>query len=341
MKIAILSPVSWRTPPRQYGPWEQVASNLAEGLKKKNYDVTLFATRDSVTEGKLRSIIKKGYSEDKSIDPKVAECLHIGFAMEQAGEFDIIHNHFDFLPLTYSRLISTPMVTTIHGFSSKKILIAYRHYNYSGDYVSISNADRSEMLTYTATVYNGIDPSQFTFCNTPDDYLLSFNRIHPDKGIYTAIKIAKRAKRKLLIAGLIQDQKYFDERVSPFVDGEQIIYCGNADPVQRDQLLRNAFALLHPIRFNEPFGLSVVEAMMCGTPVIAFSRGSMPEIIQHHRTGFLVKNAAEAADAVEHIPGLSREDCRNWSLEKFSAERMVSDYIKVYEEILGRKKRRL
>jgi len=340
MKIAMLSPVAWRTPPRQYGPWEQVVSNLTEGLVKRNIDVTLFATGDSVTEAKLRSIIRKSYNEDSEQDPKVMECLHIGFAMEQAHEFDLIHNHFDFLPLTYSRLTTTPMLTTIHGFSSPKILHAYKQYDAFVDYVSISNSDRSPDLPYIATVYNGINPALFSFNNEPKEYLLCFNRIHPDKGVDIAIDIARKAKRQLLIAGLIQDEKYFEEKIKPFVDNDTVIYRGNANPEERNELLRNAFAVLHPIRFNEPFGLSVAEAMMCGTPVIAFNRGSMPELIRNKETGFLVDNSEEAVEAVNRISLIDRNRCRSWAMEMFSAEKMVDGYIAVYEKILSARRKK-
>ena len=339
MKIAMLSPVAWRTPPRRYGPWEQVVSNLTEGLVKKNIDVTLFATRDSITTAKLRSIIKKSYNENPLADAKVMECLHIGFAMEQAHEFDLIHNHFDFLPLTYSRLTHVPMLTTIHGFSSQKILDVYAHYNPTNHYVSISNADRSSLLTYTATVYNGIDPQNFSFVAKPNDYLLHFNRIHPDKGTHAAIRIAKKSKRRLIIAGLIQDQKYFDEQVLPHIDDNQVIYKGNVGPVERNELLGNAYAMLHPIRFNEPFGLSVAESMMTGTPVIAYNKGSMPELIQHGKTGFLTESINEAVELVSQVSHIDRKFCRQWSLEKFSSDRMADDYIKVYEEIIAKQKK--
>jgi len=172
MKVAILAPVCWRTPPRHYGPWEQVASNIAEGLVERGFEVTLFATGDSITKGKLEHICRHPYEEDKSLDPKVWECLHIGHMMEQAGKFDLIHNNYDFLPLTYSRLIKTPMVTTIHGFSSPEIIPVFKQYNDTGYYVSISNADRSPELNYIATVYNGIKTEDFTFDETKGDYLL-------------------------------------------------------------------------------------------------------------------------------------------------------------------------
>ena len=181
MKIAILSPVAWRTPPLKYGPWEQVASNIAEGLVEKGMEVTLFATGDSVTKGELSSVCEHPYAEDSSIDPKVAECLHISHLMEQASRFDIIHNNFDFLPLTYSRLINTPMVTTIHGFSSLKIIPVYKKYNNTSHYVSISNSDRNPELEYIATVYNGINIDEFIFNREPEDYLLFFWQDTPGK----------------------------------------------------------------------------------------------------------------------------------------------------------------
>src|ERR1044072_4811884 len=165
MKIAVLSPVAWRTPPVHYGPWEQMAANLAEGLVSRGHQVTLFATADSVTSGTLAAICPKGYEEDKELDPKVQECMHISYLMERAGEFDIIHNHYDFLPLTYSRLIKTPMVTTIHGFSSPLIVPVYKKYNANTHYVSISNTNRHPALDYIATVYNGINTADFSFNN--------------------------------------------------------------------------------------------------------------------------------------------------------------------------------
>ncbi|MGB4775570.1 MAG: glycosyltransferase family 4 protein [Daejeonella sp.] len=335
MKIAVLSPIAWRTPPRHYGPWEQIASNIAEGLVTEGLDVTLFATSDSITSGTLNSVVETGYEENQNQDAKVLECLHISNLMEKAAEFDLIHNHFDFLPLSFSRLIKTPIVTTIHGFSSEKIIPAYKKYNSTSDYVSISNSDRSAELNYIATVYNGLNTNDFTFNENPSDYLLFLGRIHPDKGTTEAIEIAKKSNRRLIIAGIIQDADYFKERIEPFLD-EQIVFIGHVGPEKRNQLLGNAFALIHPINFKEPFGLSVAEAMLCGTPVIAFNKGSMPEIIKHEQTGFLVNNIDEAVEAVQTIPALSRSDCYKWAKNNFSKEKMVNDYIAVYRQILNR-----
>ena len=334
MKIAILSPIAWRTPPRKYGPWEQVSSNITEGLIERGIDVTLFASGDSITKGKLDSVCKLPYAEHSELDPKVEECLHISHLMEQAHHFDIIHNNFDFLPLSYSRLIKTPMVTTIHGFSSPKIIQVYKKYNNTSYYVSISNSDRSPELDYSATVYNGINTGEFSFNAETGETLLFFGRIHPEKGVSEAIEIAKRSNRKLIISGLIQDQDYFARKVNPHLDERDIVYVGNNGPVERRKLLGEAYALLHPIGFEEPFGLSVVEAMMCGTPVIAFNRGSMPELIQDGKTGFLVKNVEEAVEAVNSVEFINRRECMEWATSNFSSQKMVDAYLDVYQNIL-------
>ncbi|MFC3196635.1 glycosyltransferase family 4 protein [Parapedobacter deserti] len=335
MKIAILAPIAWRTPPRKYGPWEQVASMLTEGLVRKGLDVTLFATADSLTAGKLRHSAPAGYAEDHTLDPKVEECLHISEVMEAADEFDIIHNHFDFLPLTYSRLIRTPIVTTIHGFSSPKIVPVYKKYNDTCYYVSISDSDRSSELDYIATVYNGIDTTLFDFVEHPSDYLLYFGRMHPEKGAHLAIDVAKRTGRRLIMAGFVQDEHYFAQEVFPHIDGHHIQYVGNVGPEERNHLLGNAAALLHLIGFDEPFGLSVAEAMLCGTPVIAVNRGSMPELIAHGKTGILVADVDDAITALNRLPDLSRRDCVLRAQTMFSQEQMTENYVRVYEQILS------
>ncbi|PWK77792.1 glycosyltransferase involved in cell wall biosynthesis [Mucilaginibacter oryzae] len=335
MKVAVLAPVAWRTPPRHYGPWEQIASNIAEGMVKLGAEVTLFATGDSITAATLDAVCPTGYEEDRTQDAKVLECLHISNLMEKAGEFDIIHNNFDFLPLTYSGLIKTPVITTIHGFSSPRIIPVYKKYNDKGYYVSISNSDRSPELDYIATVYNGIDTRDFHFYDEPDDYLLYFGRIHPDKGTAEAISIAQKSKRKLVIAGIVQDADYFKEKVEPQLS-EDVVYIGHAGPEKRRELLGRASALLHPINFNEPFGLSVAEAMLCGTPVIAFNRGSMPELIRDGQTGFLVNTVDEAVNAVARLAQICRADCYGWANSQFSSGKMVADYWELYKRILNK-----
>lgn len=337
IKIAMLSPIAWRTPPLGYGPWERVVSLLTEGLAARGIDVTLFATANSVTQAKLHAIVPAPYEEDKTLDPKVWECLHISEVFERAGDFDLIHNNFDFLPLTYSGLTDTPVLSTIHGFSSPKILPVYRKYNKKTHYVSISDADRSPELDYIATVYHGIDLENFTFQETLGDYLLFFGRIHHDKGAAEAIQIAGETGMKLIMAGVIQDHDYYRTAVEPHLDNDKIRYVGVAGPEMRDKLLGGARALLHPINFNEPFGLSVVEAGACGTPVVAYSRGSMPELIENGANGFLVSDIKTAAEAVRSLAAISRRKCRQIVERRFSRERMVDDYISVYQKIIGRK----
>ncbi len=333
MRVAILSPIAWRTPPRQYGPWELVASTIAEGLVAKGLDVSLFATGDSLTSGKLESICPKPYEEDKNIDPKVWESLHIGNLMEKAGSFDIIHNHYDFLPLTYSRLIDTPMITTIHGFSSEQIIPVYKKYNPTSTYISISDADRHPELNYYRTIYHGIDSNKFEFNSEKEEYLLFFGRIHPHKGTREAIDIAKRSGYPLKIAGLIQDQGYYEREVAPLIDGQKVMYLGNVGPREGNALLGKAKALLHPISFDEPFGLSVAEAMMCGTPVIAFNRGSMPELVEHGKTGYLVNGVLEAVEAVKRLHEIDAFYCRAHAMDQFGIDTMIAEYIEVYKEI--------
>ena len=334
MRIAMLSPIAWRTPPRHYGPWERVVSLLTEGLVSRGYDVTLFATADSETSGKLHAVCPRGYEEDSSIMPKVWECLHLSELFEDAEDFDIIHNNFDFLPLTYTGLISTPVVTTIHGFSSPGILPVYKKYNSKVFYVSISDADRSPELDYIKTIHHGIDIRQFDFQPDPDDYLLFFGRIHHDKGAREALEIARACKKKLILAGIIQDEAYYHQYVEPHLDDRNAVYVGTAGPVQRNQLLGKAYALLHPINFNEPFGLSVIESMACGTPVIAFNKGSMPELIEHGKNGFLVSDCEEAVEHIVRITEIDRSDCRRTVEGHFTADSMVEKYIDVYTQVL-------
>jgi len=334
MHIAMLSPIAWRTPPRHYGPWENVASLLTEGLVSCGHDVTLFATADSQTSGTLHAISPQGYEEDRSMIPKVWECLHISELFEHADMYDIVHNHFDYLPLTYTGLTTTPVVTTIHGFSSPGILPVYKKYNRRVVYVSISDADRSPDLDYIKTIHHGIDIRQFDFQRDAGAYLLFFGRIHDEKGAREAIDIARACKKKLILAGIIQDQAYYNRYVAPHIDNDNVMYTGSVGPAERNRLLGNALALLHPIQFDEPFGLSVIESMACGTPVIAFNRGSMPELIENSKSGFLVDNADEAVETVAKIGDIDRSYCRRRVERNFTTDRMVDDYVQVYETIL-------
>lgn len=335
MKIAMLSSISWRTPPRAYGPWELVTSLLTEALVARGVDVTLFATLDSQTAGTLVGIAPRGYSEDPSLDAKVWEALHIAHCFERAGEFDLIHNQADFMPLTYSGLVETPLVTTIHGFSSPRILPVYERYAGRNHYVSISEADRAPSLPYAATIHHGIPVEQFPFDPAGSEDLLFFGRIHPDKGAGEAIRAARAAGRRLVLCGLVQDEAYYAREVAPFLDGERVQYRGVVGGEERLRALGQARGLLHLIGFDEPFGLSVVEAMACGTPVIAYARGSMPELIDHGVTGFLVENFEDAVAAIDRLGEIDRAACRRAVEARFSVNRMADDYLALYRRILG------
>jgi glycosyltransferase involved in cell wall biosynthesis len=332
----MISPVAWRVPPRHYGPWELVVSRLTEGLVARGVDVTLFATADSITSAELVSVCDHPYEEDREADAKVAECLHIAAAFEHASRFDLLHNHFDFLPLTYSRLVETPMVTTIHGFSSERIVPVYRRYADRVAYVSISDADRHPDLPYVATVHHGIPVDDVRAGpGSSKGTLVCLARIHPDKGIAEAIEVAHRSGRPLVIAGIIQDQTYFDAHVVPHLDGERVRYVGSLGPEARDDVLGRADALVHLVNFEEPFGLSMIEAMACGTPVVATRRGAVPEVVVDEGTGFVVRSIDEAVTAVGRLDEIDRTVCRAHVRENFSVDTMVERYLDVYRSLIS------
>ena len=333
MKIAMLAPIAWRTPPRHYGPWELVTSLLTEALVARGIDVTLFATQDSITAGTLDGVVPAGYEEDPGIDAKVWEYAHLAHLFERAGEFDLIHNQADFPAHAFSRLVDTPMVTTIHGFSSERILPMYKPFEDRVHYVAISAADRHPALQYAATINHGIRLGEFPFEADGGEDLLFFGRMHPDKGAAEAIEVARSTGRRLNLYGIVQDQGYFDREVVPFLD-DRIVYHGPVGGAERLRALGKAQVLLHLINFDEPFGLSVVEAMACGTPVIAIDRGSMPELITPE-TGVLVESVGGAITALGQVEGIDRAACRARVAECFSVEAMAENYIQLYRRILG------
>jgi glycosyltransferase involved in cell wall biosynthesis len=330
-RVAILSPVAWRTPPRQYGAWETVAGNIAEGLVDRGWDVTLFATADSITRAHLHAVVDKGYEEDRSIDPKVAEYLHIAEAFEHAAEFDLIHSHYDFMALAYTRLVRTPVLTTIHGFSSPRIMPVYEKYR-DGYFVSISDSDRAPGLNYLATVYNGIDLTLYPQRTGGGEELIFIGRIHPDKGAHLAIETARRSGRRLLIAGIMQDANYFRDEIQPHLD-DQIQYLGPVGVEEKNGLFARAFALLHLNTIPERFGLVLAEANAAGVPVIAMDLGSCREVIEQGVTGFLVNHVAEAVKALDDVPSINDNACRRRVEERFSIVTMVEAYERVYARI--------
>lgn len=335
LRLAVLGAISWPSPPPGYGPWEQIAFNVADGMRRRGLDVTLFATGNSRFEGKLFSVVPVGLNQDPALDGGVFSALHIAELFRLADKFDLIHNHFDWKPLTYA-LASTspPLVTTVHGFSSPQILAAYYAAAARSFYCSISDADRDPGLDYLATTYNGIDPEEFDFSARPGDYLCFLGRFHPEKGTHLAIEIARRAGVRLKIAAIPQDEGYFAERVAPHIDGDRVQFLGAVERDERNDLLCGALGLIHMTTRPERFGLTTIEAMACGTPVLAARMGSMPEIIVDGVTGFLCDGVDDAVSAVPRLASLDRHACRRHVEENFSLERMIDRYLDVYVKAL-------
>ena len=334
-RLAILAPITWPTPPQGYGPWEQIAYNIAEGMYRRGLDVTLFATGNSQTRGKLASVVPVGLSEDPNLNGEIYTALHIGSLFERANDFDLIHNNFDWKPLTYALgSKAPPLLTTIHGFSSPPILGAYYRCAQRSFYCSISDADRDPGLDYLGTAYNGIDPNEFSFVDRPGAYLAFLGRWHPEKGPHLAIEIAKRAGIPLKMAAIPQDEHYFNTMIAPHIDGKLIQNIGPVDRKGRDELLRGALALVHMNTRPERFGLTMIEAMACGTPVLGSCMGSTLEIVVDGVTGFLCDSVSQAVSRVSDLASLSRRACREHVERTFTVERMVERYCAYYEEAL-------
>ena len=340
LRIGMIAPISWRTPPGGYGPWELLTSTLTEALVALGHEVTLFAAAGSRTGGTLVETASAALSEASHLDAKVEEMRHVAAAFERAGEFDMLHSHADLVPLAFSRLVDTPLVATIHGLGSpetqRRVLPIWRDYAARVHYVAISDADRHPDLPYRATIHHGLDLADWPFRDRgPGAPLVFFGRMHPDKGPHEAIRIAREAGVPLVMAGIVHDEAYFRGMVEPGIDGDRVRFLGNVRGAERASVLGGARALLHPIGFDEPFGLSVIEAMACGTPAIAYRRGSMPELIEDGTTGFLARGAAEAAAAVGRVPLIDRRVVRAAVERRFTAERMARDYVALYREIIG------
>lgn len=334
MKIAILSSIHWRTPPRKYGPWELIASYIAEGMVKKGHQVTLYATGDSLTKGQLKWICPRPIFEDPNLEPKVYQYLHTSLVFEEAEQYDIIHNHYDAYPLCFSKLVKTPVVTTIHGFSSPQVTEIFK--KYSNSYlVSISLADRKHApdLNYLGNVYHGLPINEYEFNDKPENYWFFIGRISPEKGIHLAVKLIKKLGLRFKIAGLIQDQKYFDNEIKPFLD-EKIEFLGTVSEEEKKDLLKNALGFLHLNTYPEGFGLTLIEAMACGTPVIGMNHGSIPEVIEDQKTGYVVNTLEEAELAIKKIDQIVRKDCRERVEKYFTVEKMVDEYEKIYQKII-------
>jgi glycosyltransferase involved in cell wall biosynthesis len=304
-------------------------------MRERGLDVTLFATGNSRFDGKLSSVVPVGLNEDPTLPADLYTALHVGELFARASEFDLIHNHFDWRPMTYALSSNAPpLVTTVHGFSSPLILAAYYACARRSFFCSVSDSDRDPGLSYLATTYNGIDPSQFAFSANAGDYLVFLGRFHPEKGAHLAIEIARRAGVRLKMAAIPHDEEYFRTQVRPHIDGDRVEFLGAVERDARNELLKNALALVHMTTRPERFGLTMVESMACGTPVIGARMGSIPEVIADGVTGFLCEDVGQAASVVPRVASLDRSACRRRVEELFSLDKMIDRYLAAYERAL-------
>jgi glycosyltransferase involved in cell wall biosynthesis len=323
-------------PPIAYGGIEAVVSQLTEELVRRGHDVTLYATADSLTLARLRSTVPAGLRQLNLSDPRVAELVHVGQALANADQFDVIHNHSGELAMAFQPVIRTPMLTTLHGpiLGDRAIIWDY----YRGYYNCISHSERAGQGDhgFQGVVYNGIDVETFPFRAEKDDYLLFLGRLSSEKGPHHAIEVARRLNARLILAGKVDqvDRPYYEEKVEPLLDDEQIVFIGEADFQRKRELFSRARCLLHPVTWDEPFGLVMTEAMACGTPVIGFRRGSVPEVIADGETGFVVDTEDDMAAAVERLSEIDPHRCRQRVVENFSTARMVDAYERIYHEIV-------
>ncbi len=337
MKIGVVSPAWVRVPPEQYGGIEVVVHLLVEELVKRGVDVTLFASGDSVTSANLRSIYPKAIGFP--VDQETFDVTHTAWAYSQADEFDIIHNNVGMSGVNMASLIKTPVVTTLHNnyFSedNKEFLKLNRDSQF---YVPISDAQKEEIkgLRFTRTVYNAIDTDLYPYEEEKDDYLVCIGNLIPVKGHDIAIEVAKRLKMQLRLAGKFDKHgiDYFGKKIKPEINDSTIFYEGQVDQDRKAELFSKAKAMLFPIRWREPFGLVMVEAMACGTPVIAFNRGSVPEVVKDGETGFIVNDVDEMVEAVKKIDQISPDVCRRHVIENFGQERMGKNYLSVFQNVI-------
>jgi glycosyltransferase involved in cell wall biosynthesis len=334
MRIAHIAPVATTIPPGKSGSVETMASLLTEGLVERGHDVTLFATADSTTKAKLHAIYPHGYWHDENMWPwELYEMLNLAAAIERARDFDIIHYQAAFYPmsLAFSRLSPTPMLQTLHHSPSDAEVSLWTHYP-EAPFVAISNEQARLLkgLNVVATVLHGIDMHGFTFQEAPEDYLLFLGRFTEGKGVLQAIEIAKRVGMRLILAAA--EDGYYREHVAPHVDGAQIVYFGEADHAAKVKLYGGARALLYPIQAREPFGLVLAEAMACGTPVAALDRGAVREIVDDGVTGIVFNDLDEMASGLPRVMDLNRRRVRDHAVRRFGADRMVDEYVAVYEQ---------
>lgn len=336
LKIAQIAPLWAPVPPISYGGTELIISLLTEALVKRGHKVSLFATSDSKTSAKLISFWQESLWRAKLSSPHAVIGLMFKKILETADSFNVIHNHTGFYFCPFAPFIHRPVISTIHRpitAETTRLFKAYPQMNY----VAISKDQKrsAPSLKFKAVIYNGIDIKKYKYNSEPKDYLLWLSKLTPDKGILEAIEVAKIAKERLIIAGNIpsDDGRFFRYEILPRLDGDQIRYVGEVNFERKVGLLKNAKALIFPVLRREPFGLVVIEAQACGTPVIAYPNGAMPELIQDGKTGFLVKSNLEMALAIKRLDRIKRINCRKFVKKYFDAALMVDAYEDLYKSL--------
>jgi glycosyltransferase involved in cell wall biosynthesis len=342
MRIAQVAPLIESVPPKQYGGTERIVSYLTEELVRAGHEVTLFASGDSVTSARLVAPTRRALRKNERCkDPIAREIILIDHVVEHAGEFDVIHFHTGYLHFAISRHLPVPHVTTLHGRLDLPDLVPLYQRFRDVPVISISDSQRTPLrwATWQATIYHGLPEDLFHFYPEGGDYLAFLGRVSPEKGLERAIEIAKRVEMPLKIAAKVDraDRRYFKRAVEPLLNDSRIEWVGEITDQQKNEFLGNAYALLFPIDWPEPFGLVMIEAMACGTPVIAYEAGSVPEVMEDGVTGFVVKEIDRAVEAVRRVPEIPREACRNVFEKRFTASRMANDYMAVYEQIVGQR----
>lgn len=340
MKIAQIAPIIERVPPKKYGGTERVIHALTEELVKRGHEVTLFASGDSKTSAKLESVYPRALREARLKDMyglNSWSLLNIGWAYERQDEFDIIHDHSGHFSLPTANIAETPVVMTMHGpvtLEVKRAFLTLRNpYIVT---ISRSQGFPAPNLHYAGTVYNGLNMQDYPFSAEHDGYLLFVGRISLEKGVHFAIEVAQQLNLPLIIAAKLEsvDKPYYREYVEPYLS-DQIRWVGEVDETERNKLMSRAMCFLHPVTWHEPFGLTLIEAMACGTPVIGFDKGSIPEIIKNGETGFVVRDTEAMIDAVENIRSIDRKHCREYALQNFSAQKMADGYEEIYKKIVN------
>ena len=339
LRIAQVAPLIESVPPKYYGGTERVVSYLTEALVRQGHDVTLFASGDSRTAARLVPVIDCALRlHPAGLDPLAYHAIQLDRVLQQADEFDVIHFHIDVLHFPLVRYLSTPHLTTMHGrLDLPHLPSVFRAFSQM-PLVSISHDQRTPVpfANWQSTVYNGIPAGYYTFNDKPGDYLAFLGRISPEKGIEQAIEIACRSGRQLRIAAKVDkvDKEFFQARVRPHLNHPLVEYLGEINEHEKDDFLGNAQALLFPIDWPEPFGLTMIEAMAVGTPVIAFRRGSVPEVMCDGVSGYIVQTVDEAIAAVNRVKGLSRARCRQYFEQRFSDQVMAKGYLRIYQQLM-------